>query len=191
VPDIWVHLRICVCACVFLFASICLLVYIQVSLTVSWQVRLGIGPPTRFLLLSDIYGLHVVGRPPWRENEFVIYLYNSLSCPSPAELMTTFCSLVLDSPNLEGQVPVFVSPRNRVAQMYSRALGSLFGASYDSQGYGGVILIRLHTGQCIFKIRRSFIQGAASSLWQLPYEKGILHIPLLWLSELFSFPWLL
>jgi hypothetical protein len=31
-----------------------------------------------------------------------------------------------DSPNLEGQVPVIISPRNRVAQLYPRALGSLF-----------------------------------------------------------------
>jgi uncharacterized membrane protein YeiH len=34
-----------------------------------------------------------------------------------------------------------------VAQLYPRALGSPFVASYDSQGYGGGILIRLHTGQ--------------------------------------------
>jgi hypothetical protein len=44
-------------------------------------------------------------------------------------------------------VPVFISPRKRVAQLYSRALGSLFVASYDSQGYDGVILTRLHTGK--------------------------------------------
>jgi hypothetical protein len=43
------------------------------------------------------------------------------------------------SPNLEGQVPVFISPCNRVAQLYPQALGSLFVASYDSQGYGGSI----------------------------------------------------
>jgi hypothetical protein len=47
-------------------------------------------------------------------------------------------SPIRDSPNLKGQVPVFVSPRNRVAQLYPQALGSLFVASYDSQGYGGV-----------------------------------------------------
>jgi hypothetical protein len=35
---------------------------------------------------------------------------------------------------MEGQVPVFITPRNRVAQLYPRALGSLFVASYDSQG---------------------------------------------------------
>jgi hypothetical protein len=48
-------------------------------------------------------------------------------------------------PNLEGQAPVFISPRNKVAQLYPRVLGSLFGTSYDSQGYGGGILTRLHT----------------------------------------------
>jgi hypothetical protein len=37
--------------------------------------------------------------------------------------------------------PVFISPRNRVAQLYPQALGSLFVASYDSQGYGGVFLL--------------------------------------------------
>jgi hypothetical protein len=37
-------------------------------------------------------------------------------------------------PQLGAQVPVFISPRNRVAQLYPRALGSLFVASYDSQG---------------------------------------------------------
>jgi hypothetical protein len=31
----------------------------------------------------------------------------------------------LDSPNLEGQVPVFISPMNRVAQLYPRAFGYL------------------------------------------------------------------
>jgi hypothetical protein len=35
-------------------------------------------------------------------------------------------SQIRDSPNLEGQVPVFISPRNRVAQLYPQALGSLF-----------------------------------------------------------------
>jgi hypothetical protein len=35
---------------------------------------------------------------------------------------------------------------NKVAQLYSRALGSLFVASYDSQGYSGGIQTRHHTG---------------------------------------------
>jgi hypothetical protein len=55
-------------------------------------------------------------------------------------------SQIPDSPNLDGQAPVFISPRNRVAQLYSQALGFLFIASYASQGYGGGIRPRLHTG---------------------------------------------
>jgi hypothetical protein len=41
-------------------------------------------------------------------------------------------SLFLRLPNLEGQVPVFISPGNRVAQLYPRALGSIFVTSYVS-----------------------------------------------------------
>jgi hypothetical protein len=44
-------------------------------------------------------------------------------------------SQIRDSLNLEGQVPVFISPWNREAQLYPKALGSLFIASYDSQGF--------------------------------------------------------
>jgi hypothetical protein len=44
---------------------------------------------------------------------------------------------------MDGQVPVFISPRNRVAQLYSRTLGSLYVAFDDSQGYGGGILTRI------------------------------------------------
>jgi hypothetical protein len=40
-------------------------------------------------------------------------------------------SHIRDSPNLEGQVPVFISPRNRVTQLYPQTLGSLLVGSYD------------------------------------------------------------
>jgi hypothetical protein len=52
---------------------------------------------------------------------------------------------ILGSPNLEDQVPVFISPRNSVAQLHPQALGYLFVAFYDSQGYGGIIRPLLHT----------------------------------------------
>jgi hypothetical protein len=52
-----------------------------------------------------------------------------------------------DSPTLEGQVPIFISTRDRVAQLYSRALGSLLISSYDSQGCGGGIRPLCHTGR--------------------------------------------
>jgi hypothetical protein len=55
-------------------------------------------------------------------------------------------SQIRDYPNLEGQVPDFISPRNRVAQLYPQVLGSLFIASYESQGYDGDIRFRLHAG---------------------------------------------
>jgi hypothetical protein len=47
---------------------------------------------------------------------------------NPAELTAIFyCliwdSLIWDSPNLEDQVSLFIFPRNRVAQLYTRALG--------------------------------------------------------------------
>jgi hypothetical protein len=42
----------------------------------------------------------------------------SLLGRSPAELTAIFYCLIWDSPNLEGQVPIFISPRNRVAQLY-------------------------------------------------------------------------
>jgi hypothetical protein len=55
-------------------------------------------------------------------------------------------SQIRDSPNLEGQVPIFISLGNRVTQIYPQVLRSFFVASYDSQGYGGGIGTYLHTG---------------------------------------------
>jgi hypothetical protein len=69
-----------------------------------------------------------------------------LRSKSPGTHDHILLSQIRDSPNLEGQATVFITPMNRVAQLYPQALGSLFIASYDSQGYGGGILPRLHTG---------------------------------------------
>jgi hypothetical protein len=61
--------------------------------------------------------------------------------------MTIFYCLRFETPIiLEGQVFVFIFLRNRVVRLYPKALGSLFVASYDSQGDGGGIRFRLHTG---------------------------------------------
>jgi hypothetical protein len=63
------------------------------------------------------FGFVVVGRPLWREVGSVDL--------SPTGFMSIFyCIYFWDSPNLEGQIPVFISPRNRVAQLYPRTLGS-------------------------------------------------------------------
>jgi hypothetical protein len=58
----------------------------------------------------------------------------SLLGRSPAEPTAIFYCLIWDSPNLEGQVPVFISPQEQGGPVIPRALGSLFVASYDSQG---------------------------------------------------------
>jgi hypothetical protein len=50
----------------------------------------------------------------------------SLSGPTLAELRPIFHCLIGDSPNLEGQVPIFISPRNRVAQLYPPGAEFLF-----------------------------------------------------------------
>jgi hypothetical protein len=58
----------------------------------------------------------------------------NLSGPGPAGFMIIFYSLRSETP----QVPVFTSPRDGVAQLYSLAVGSLLVASNNSRGYGGV-----------------------------------------------------
>jgi hypothetical protein len=73
-----------------------------------------------------------------------------------------------DSSNLEGQVSVFISPRNRMAQLYPRALGSLFVASYYSQGHGEVILTSLHTGTNWHQSQSQSYQSASPSWCQAP-----------------------
>jgi hypothetical protein len=92
------------------------------------------GLTTVFLLLSDSCGFVDVGRSFWRENGSAVYNCcwaspaQSFLGPSPAGLMTIFYCLRFETPpNLEGQVPVFISPRNRVAQLYPQALGFCVG----------------------------------------------------------------
>jgi hypothetical protein len=61
--------------------------------------------------------------------------------------MTIFyCLYFWASPNLEGQVPVHISPRNRVAQLYPRALGYSKSKSksklyYDRRSVGQSVLV--------------------------------------------------
>jgi hypothetical protein len=107
------------------------------------------------------------GRPPWREDGSVIYSYNllSLSCPSPAELVATSYCLIWDSSNLESQVLVFISPRNRVPQLYLRALSFLFVASYDSQGYDGGILTSPHMGLTEVEMAHWLVVGIRTRCW--------------------------
>jgi hypothetical protein len=70
----------------------------------------------------------------------------SFSGPSLDGLMAIFHCLRFETPPQSGgPAPLFISPRNRVAQLYPQAMGSLLVAIYDSQGGG--IRPRLHTGE--------------------------------------------
>jgi hypothetical protein len=103
-----------------------------------------VGLATRYYFLSEccclkfavLYLLDALSD----ESTGLQFAVQSLNGPCHAEPVTILYCLTWDSPNLEGQVPVFISPRNRMAQLYPRALGSLYVVSYDSQGYGGGIL---------------------------------------------------
>jgi hypothetical protein len=73
-----------------------------------------------------------MGHPLWREVGSVVFHFcfnwhlqgRAGSVMSPTGLMSTFYWFYFwDSPNLEGHVPGFICPRNRVAQLYPWALG--------------------------------------------------------------------
>jgi hypothetical protein len=68
-----------------------------------------------------------------------------------------------DSSNLKGQVPVFISPSNRVAQLYPRSLCSLSVATYDLQGYCGGILTRIHRGKNLYKVMVHVISNLSAN----------------------------
>jgi hypothetical protein len=103
-----------------------------------------VGLTTRYYFLSEGCCLKFAVLFLWGalsdERTGLQFAVQSLNGPSRAEPVTTLYCLIWDSPNLEGQVPVFIAPRNRVAQLYPLALGSLYVASCYSQGYGGGIL---------------------------------------------------
>jgi hypothetical protein len=74
----------------------------------------------------------------------------SLQCSHSLVRDTQGSVIILNShlriPNLEGHVVVFISPRKRVSQSYSPGSGFAFRLLLHSQGYGKVILTRLHMG---------------------------------------------
>jgi hypothetical protein len=102
--------------------------------SVNRPVRLAVRHPSgtrdQFFFLLEIFfrqlrvGYFVV--PSLTRVRFCNLLYNcywalseqSLLGQSPSELTIIFYSVIWDSTNLEAEVPVFISPRNRLAQLY-------------------------------------------------------------------------
>jgi hypothetical protein len=97
-----------------------------------------LGLKTRFLFLSDSCGFVDVGHPFWQENGFFFYNYAGPRQRSHSQVRVPgthyhiLLSQIRDCPNLEGQVPVFISPMNRETHLYPQELGSLFVAFYVS-----------------------------------------------------------
>jgi hypothetical protein len=112
--------------------------------SVGLGVEPTLGPVTRYYFLPEIYCLVSMGRPLWREDGSAICGVITQWSKSHRTRNHTLLSH-LRLPTLEVQVPVFISPRNRVTQLYLRTLVSLYVASYKAQGYGGGILTRLQT----------------------------------------------
>jgi hypothetical protein len=88
-----------------------------------------LGPVTNFFLLEISFRHFQVCyfvAPSLTRGRVCNLLYNCFSALpeqsllrwSPAELTAIFYSLIWDSPNMEGQVPVFKCPSNRVAQWH-------------------------------------------------------------------------
>jgi hypothetical protein len=109
-------------------------VEVTLRLTVSQSVSLSVEPHlgliTRYILLFDNYGLALWGAlSDERTGLFFVCCgplpAQSFSGPSPLGLATVFYSLRFET--------------------------SLFIASYDSQGHGGGIRPRLHTGEFLYK----------------------------------------
>jgi hypothetical protein len=94
----------------------------------------------------DSYGFVILKRSFWREDGSVIH---SCCWSSPAQSRGTqnqfCCPKSRNSPNLEGQVPVFIFSRNRVAQIYPRALGSLLSplTTRRARPHGSLIMLFL------------------------------------------------
>jgi hypothetical protein len=124
-----------------------------------------------------------VGCPLWLENGFVVY---NCCWTSPEQLpRSKFCrthdhilvSQIWDSHNLVGQIPAFIFPRKRIAQVCPQAVGlsnhSKSKSSYNQRSVGQFVLVSGHhlrpmtkfsfsSMEIIFRYLRCFCYGASS-----------------------------
>jgi hypothetical protein len=169
----------------YLFGQFFIEVEVNLRPTVNRPVRLGVrfsfGVHDQILFSVRRVRVSWYGSPSLTRGRVCNLVYNyfwalpeqSLWGPSPAELRPywPYCCLIRDFSNLEGQVPVFISPRNRLTQLYSRALGSLLVALKKEQGITpkGRITSRYLLNTCLsnplfLKLRTDFHRNVAGFL---------------------------
>jgi hypothetical protein len=120
-------------------------------LVVSFDLR-----SSRYYFLSECYCLKYAVLFLWGalsdERTDLQFAVQSLNSPSRSEPVTILYSQ-LRLPQPGGLGSRIYIPRNRVAQLYPRALGSLYVVSCGSQGYGG------GTRPCIIAFRNRMVQA--------------------------------
>jgi hypothetical protein len=151
--------------------------------TVSLPVCLGARHPSgtrdqffsfSVYLFLDSWGFVDVGRPLWGEVGFVVFSFCRASPARPFSDLSSmgiisrfYCLYFWDSPNFEGQDPVFISPRNRTALLYPVP-------SYTSGNW--VCLINLHITAWYIQyntyIRPLLVQVRYSRLYPIKGSSG-------------------
>jgi hypothetical protein len=100
--------------------------------------------PLKLTTSNFIFHLNTCGRSPYVTSPltrgWVCRLQLLLALTSAFFLRSEFLgahdhillSQIGDSPNLEGQIPVFISPKSKMACLYRQTLGTIFVSSYES-----------------------------------------------------------
>jgi hypothetical protein len=145
------------------------------SATLSWCLAPLCDPwPDFAFLLFDTYFLLHIWRPLWREDGAVVcsaLTQWSQSRRSPNDTLLSHLSL----PQLAGPGPRIYISHEQDGPVIPREQGSLFVATNDSQGYGGVMLTCFHT-ELIVLLRQTrllfhYVWHPVTS-WDIPSDNG-------------------
>jgi hypothetical protein len=118
-----------------------------------WDPRPIFSPLSRFDYFLDSFRFVDVGRPLWREDGSLLFRFCRASPAQPfSDLSPTGLVSILyylyfwDSPNLEGQVPIFIFSRNRVACLINlRIITCYIYRSYMYNTYTVSLLVQART----------------------------------------------
>jgi hypothetical protein len=169
------------------FLLSCLIVEVEevtLRLKISQSSCLGVEPTlglaNRYYFLSECFCLKVVALFLWgilsNERTGLQFVVQSLNGSSRAEPVTILYCLIWDSPKLEGQVPIFISPRNRVVQFKVKSQVTLWPTVSQSWCLVHASLDGLHLNEFQSDIRRGTLrQNCLSPLEGLHVKHVILN----------------